>query len=30
MTTANYNIRLEQELKDKALSVFESYGLTPA
>lgn len=30
MTTTNYNIRLEQELKDKAFSVFESYGLTPS
>lgn len=30
MTTTNYNIRLEQELKDNAFSVFESYGLTPS
>ncbi|ALF60930.1 type II toxin-antitoxin system RelB/DinJ family antitoxin [Psychrobacter urativorans] len=30
MTTTNYNIRLEQELKDSAFSVFESYGLTPS
>ena len=30
MTTPNYNIRLEQELKDSAFSVFESYGLTPS
>lgn len=29
MTTTNYNIRLDQGLKDKAFSVFESYGLTP-
>lgn len=30
MTTTNYNIRLEQELKERAFSVFESYGLTPS
>lgn len=30
MTTTNYNIRLEKELKDSAFSVFESYGLTPS
>ncbi len=30
MTTTNYNIRLDQELKDRAFSVFESYGLTPS
>ena len=30
MTTTNYNIRLEQELKDSAFAVFESYGLTPS
>lgn len=30
MTTTNYNIRLDQELKDKAFAVFESYGLTPS
>lgn len=30
MTTTNYNIRLEQELKDRAFAVFESYGLTPS
>ena len=30
MTTTNYNIRLDQELKEKAFSVFESYGLTPS
>lgn len=30
MTTTNYNIRLDQELRDKAFAVFESYGLTPS
>ncbi|WP_182407600.1 type II toxin-antitoxin system RelB/DinJ family antitoxin [Psychrobacter sp. GP33] len=30
MTTTNYNIRLDQELRDRAFSVFESYGLTPS
>jgi RHH-type rel operon transcriptional repressor/antitoxin RelB len=30
MSTTNYNIRLDQALKDKAFSVFESYGLTPS
>ncbi len=30
MKTTNYNIRLDQELKDKAFAVFESYGLTPS
>ena len=30
MTTTNYNIRLDQALKEKAFSVFESYGLTPS
>ena len=30
MSTTNYNIRLEKELKDSAFSVFESYGLTPS
>ena len=30
MTTTNYNIRLDQELKENAFSVFESYGLTPS
>lgn len=30
MTTANYNIRLDQELKERAFSVLESYGLTPS
>lgn len=30
VTTTNYNIRLDQALKEKAFSVFESYGLTPS
>lgn len=30
MTTTNYNIRIEQDLKNRAFTVFESYGLTPA
>ena len=30
MTTTNYNIRLDQELKENAFAVFESYGLTPS
>lgn len=30
MSTTNYNIRLDQDLKEKAFSVFESYGLTPS
>lgn len=30
MTTTNYNIRLNQELKENAFAVFESYGLTPS
>ena len=30
MKTTNYNIRLDQELKDNAFAVFESYGLTPS
>jgi|TARA_R110001606_G_scaffold286840_1_gene435013 RHH-type transcriptional regulator, rel operon repressor / antitoxin RelB len=30
MTTTNYNLRLDQELKDSAFAVFESYGLTPS
>ena len=29
MTTTNYNVRLDQDLKDRAFSVIESYGLTP-
>ena len=30
MATTNYNIRLDEALKDRAFSVIESYGLTPA
>lgn len=30
MATANYNIRLDDELKKRAFPVFESYGLTPS
>jgi RHH-type rel operon transcriptional repressor/antitoxin RelB len=30
MTTENYNIRLEQDLKDRAFAVIESFGLSPA
>ncbi|SUO91837.1 type II toxin-antitoxin system RelB/DinJ family antitoxin [Suttonella indologenes] len=30
MTTTNYNIRIDQNLRDRAFSVFESYGLAPA
>ena len=30
MTTTNYNIRLDQELKENAFAVFASYGLTPS
>ena len=30
MTTTNYNIRLDQDLKDRSFSVLESYGLTPS
>ena len=30
MSSTNYNIRLDQELKDKAFSVLEGYGLTPS
>ena len=30
MTTTNYNIRLEQELRDRAFAVFERYGLAPS
>ena len=30
MSTTNYNIRLDKELKDKAFSVLEGYGLTPS
>ena len=27
MATTNYNIRIEQDLRDKAFSVLENYGL---
>lgn len=30
MASTNFNIRLEQSLKDRAFPVIESYGLTPA
>lgn len=30
MTTTNYNMRIGKDLKEKAFSVFESYGLTPS
>lgn len=30
VTTTNYNIRLDQDLRDRAFSVLESYGLTPS
>ena len=30
MSTTNYNVRLDQNLKDRAFSVIESYGLTPS
>lgn len=30
MATTNYNIRIDQDLRDRAFSVFESYGLAPA
>lgn len=30
MTTTNYNIRIDQDLKDRSFSVLESYGLTPS
>ena len=29
MSTTNYNVRLDQDLKDRAFAVIESYGLTP-
>ncbi len=28
MTTTNFNLRLEKDLRDRAFSVFERYGLT--
>ena len=30
MANILYNFRIDQDLKDRAFSVFESYGLTPA
>lgn len=30
MSTTNYNIRIDQDLRNQAFAVFESYGLTPA
>lgn len=30
MPSTNYNIRLDQDLRDRAFAVFESYGLAPA
>lgn len=30
MATTNYNIRIEQELRDRAFAVFERYGLAPS
>lgn len=30
MTTVNYNMRIDKDLKEKAFSVLESYGLTPS
>ncbi|OHR41020.1 hypothetical protein HMPREF3025_00085 [Neisseria sp. HMSC070E12] len=30
MATTNYNIRIDQNLRDRAFTVFESYGLAPA
>lgn len=30
ITTTNYNVRLDQDLKDRAFSVIESYRLTPS
>ena len=30
MTKTNYNVRLDQDLKDRAFSIIESYGLTPS
>ena len=29
-TSVNYNLRIDKDLKDRAFSVIESYGLTPA
>ena len=30
MSTINYNIRLDKDLKERAFSVLEGYGLTPS
>lgn len=30
MANTNYNIRIEQDLRDRAFSVLENYGLAPA
>ncbi|QMT32580.1 type II toxin-antitoxin system RelB/DinJ family antitoxin [Conchiformibius steedae] len=30
MPSINYNIRLEQDLRNRAFAVFESYGLSPS
>ena len=30
MATTNYNLRIEQELRDRAFAVFERYGLAPS
>ena len=30
MATTNYNIRIEQDLRDRAFAVLEDYGLAPA
>lgn len=30
MSKANYNLRLDQDLKERAFSVFEGYGVTPS
>lgn len=30
MPTTNYNIRIDEDLRNRAFSVFESYGLSPA
>lgn len=30
MTAVTYNIRLDQELRDEAFEVLDSYGLTPS
>ncbi|WP_201537383.1 type II toxin-antitoxin system RelB/DinJ family antitoxin [Psychrobacter ciconiae] len=30
MTTVNFNMRLEKELKDETSQIFENYGMTTA